>query len=102
MFCENKGRSQTNIKSSNILWINAAARGCWILDWPNFRTIRSRLTRLEELEAIREGDTINSYSKKMQSALGREYRKMFRNLNGLRTMNRLPECAPFAVTSPAS
>jgi len=58
----------------------------------NFRTIRSRLTRLEELEAIREGDTINSYSKKMQSALGREYRKMFRNLNGIRAMARLPEC----------
>ncbi len=58
----------------------------------NFRTIRSRLTRLEELEAIRESDTINSYSKKMQSALGREYRKMFRNLNGIRSMARLPEC----------
>ena len=28
----------------------------------------------------------------MQSALNREYRKMFRNLNGMRTMNRLPEC----------
>ena len=28
----------------------------------------------------------------MQSALNREYRKMYRNLNGIRTMNRLPEC----------
>jgi small subunit ribosomal protein S2 len=28
----------------------------------------------------------------MQSALAREYRKMYRNLNGMRTMNRLPEC----------
>jgi small subunit ribosomal protein S2 len=58
----------------------------------NFRTIRSRLTRLEELESIRDSEKINSYSKKMQSALNREYRKMFRNLNGIRTMNRLPEC----------
>lgn len=58
----------------------------------NFRTIRSRLTRLEELERIRESDEINTYSKKMQSSLNREYRKMFRNLNGMRTMNRLPEC----------
>jgi small subunit ribosomal protein S2 len=58
----------------------------------NFRTIRSRLTRLEELEAIRDSEAINSYSKKMQSALNREYRKMFRNLHGMRTMNRLPEC----------
>ena len=58
----------------------------------NFRTIRSRLTRLEELERLREGDAIDSYSKKMQSALTREYRKMYRNLNGMRSMNRLPEC----------
>lgn len=58
----------------------------------NFRTIRSRLGRLEELEAIKNSDQINTYSKKMQSALTREYRKIYRNLNGLRTMNRLPEC----------
>jgi small subunit ribosomal protein S2 len=58
----------------------------------NFRTIRSRLTRLEELEAIRTGEELSTYSKKMQSALNREFRKMFRNLNGIRTMNRLPEC----------
>ncbi len=58
----------------------------------NFRTIRSRLGRLEELEDIKNTDKINTYSKKMQSALTREYRKMFRNLNGIRTMNRLPEC----------
>ena len=58
----------------------------------NFRTIRSRLTRLEELEQIRSTDAIDNYSKKMQSSLNREYRKMYRNLNGLRSMNRLPEC----------
>ncbi len=58
----------------------------------NFRTIRSRLTRLEELAALRASDQLSTYSKKMQSALNREYRKMFRNLNGIRSMNRLPEC----------
>jgi small subunit ribosomal protein S2 len=58
----------------------------------NFRTIRSRLTHLEELETIRSGEAIEKYSKKMQSSLNREYRKMYRNLNGLRSMNRLPEC----------
>jgi small subunit ribosomal protein S2 len=58
----------------------------------NFRTIRSRLGRLEELESLRASDRLSEYSKKMQSALAREYRKMYRNLNGLRTMNRMPEC----------
>ena len=58
----------------------------------NFRTVRSRLARLEELEALRNGPDIANYSKKMQSALAREYRKMYRNLNGLRLLNRMPEC----------
>src|SRR5690606_28481590 len=58
----------------------------------NFRTIRNRLTRLEELEAMRTSGEFDQYSKKMQSALTREYRKMYRNLNGMRTMSRLPEC----------
>jgi small subunit ribosomal protein S2 len=58
----------------------------------NFRTIRSRMARLEELESILNSDELSTYSKKMQSALNREYRKMFRNLNGMRAMNRVPEC----------
>ncbi len=58
----------------------------------NFRTIRNRLSRLEELEKLRSGEQLATYSKKMQSALAREYRKMYRNLHGMRTMNRLPEC----------
>ncbi len=58
----------------------------------NFRTIRSRLTRLEELERLINSDELKTYSKKMQSALNREYRKIYRNLNGLRTLNRIPEC----------
>jgi len=58
----------------------------------NFRTIRSRLSRLEELEKLMASDEFATYSKKMQSALKREFRKMYRNLNGIRTMNRAPDC----------
>ena len=58
----------------------------------NFRTIRSRMSRLEELESIRESDKLEGYSKKAQSSLNREYSKIYRNLNGMRAMNRLPEC----------
>ena len=57
----------------------------------NFRTIRSRLKRLEELEGLVSTGEINTYSKKMQSTLGREREKIFRNLNGIRTLNRMPE-----------
>jgi small subunit ribosomal protein S2 len=58
----------------------------------NFRTIRSRLSRLEELDKLIPSDEFGTYSKKMQSALRREHRKMSRNLSGARTLNRLPEC----------
>lgn len=56
----------------------------------NFRTIRARLKRLEELEALEESGEIGSYSKKMASHLTREKRKIERNLSGIRTMDRLP------------
>jgi small subunit ribosomal protein S2 len=56
----------------------------------NFRTIRDRLKRLEELERIMESGEIKNYSKKMESQLTREQKKIFRNLNGIRTMSRLP------------
>jgi small subunit ribosomal protein S2 len=58
----------------------------------NFRTVRDRMKRLDELELIMNSEKINEYSKKMQSSLNREYRKIYRNLNGLRILNRLPEC----------
>ena len=57
----------------------------------NFRTIRSRLERLEELENTLDGEQALSYSKKMISTLSRERRKIDRNLSGIRHMNRLPE-----------
>jgi small subunit ribosomal protein S2 len=57
----------------------------------NFRTIRSRLERLEELESILDGEQALSYSKKMISTLSRERRKIQRNLEGIRNMTRLPE-----------
>jgi small subunit ribosomal protein S2 len=58
----------------------------------NFRTIRSRLKRLEELEGIAEKDNFQSYSKKMESQLRREMKKIKRNLDGIRRMDKLPGC----------
>jgi len=57
----------------------------------NFRTIRSRLKRLEELEQLEASGELSTYSKKRQSTLNRERKKIFTNLNGVRDMNRLPE-----------
>jgi small subunit ribosomal protein S2 len=57
----------------------------------NFRTVRSRLKRLEELENLQTTGELDTYSKKQQSRLLRELRKVKRNLDGIRTLNRLPE-----------
>ncbi len=58
----------------------------------NFRTIRSRLKRLDELDAIEQKDNYSSYSKKMESQLRREQSKIKRNLEGIRNMDKLPGC----------
>lgn len=56
----------------------------------NFNTIRSRLKRLEELEAMEADGSINIRSKKEISRLRRERRKIHRNLEGIRKMNKHP------------
>src|SRR5438105_2654525 len=56
----------------------------------NFRTIRARLNRLEELEKLWETGAIETYSKKMKSTLDRERTKIKTNLEGIRRMERMP------------
>ncbi|MCC6284357.1 MAG: 30S ribosomal protein S2 [Phycisphaerales bacterium] len=56
----------------------------------NFRTIRQRLKRLEELEKIETETNFAGYSKKMESQLRRELDKIRRNLDGIRGMEKLP------------
>lgn len=56
----------------------------------NFQTIRSRVSRLEELELAETDGTALEYSKKMIATRARELRKIRRNLEGIRNMSRLP------------
>lgn len=56
----------------------------------NFRTVRSRLQRLEQLEAMAEAGTLESESKKQASRLKREMRKIKSNLGGVRKMSQMP------------
>src|SRR5271170_7062691 len=56
----------------------------------NFRTIRARLNRLEELEKLFGTGQIETYSKKMKSTLLREMTKIKANLEGIRKMERMP------------
>jgi small subunit ribosomal protein S2 len=56
----------------------------------NFRTVRSRLQRLEQLEAMQASGDLEAESKKQGSRLKREMRKIATNLGGVRKLNRIP------------
>lgn len=56
----------------------------------NFRTVRIRLQRLEQLESMAEDGSLDSESKKQASRLKREMKKIKSNLQGVRNMSRLP------------
>lgn len=56
----------------------------------NFSTIRSRLKRLEELEALASSGQLENYKKKEQSSLMREMRRIKKNLEGIRGLERMP------------
>jgi len=56
----------------------------------NFRTIRSRLQRLEQLEEMDSSGSIEAQGKKQGSRLKRELNKIKTNLDGIRRMSRMP------------
>lgn len=56
----------------------------------NFRTIRSRVQRMEELEKMEQDGSNAAESKKRASQLRRELHKIKVNLDGMRGLNRMP------------
>jgi small subunit ribosomal protein S2 len=56
----------------------------------NFREIRKRVGRLEQLEKMEAEGALDTYSKKEGSSLRRELRKVRRNLQGIRRMTAMP------------
>ncbi|HJA29104.1 MAG TPA: 30S ribosomal protein S2 [Candidatus Olsenella pullicola] len=57
----------------------------------NFVTIRTRINRMEELEAMVEDGRMSLLPKKEQAVLGKELAKLQSNLGGARTMTSLPQ-----------
>ena len=57
----------------------------------NFKTIRTRVERLRELEAMFEDESILRFNKKEQIDLGKELNRLQRYLGGIRDLNRLPD-----------
>ena len=64
----------------------------------NFVTMRSRIDRMEELEAMVEDGRMAARGKKEQAVLTKELEKLQRNLGGARDLHTLPQ-ALFVVDS---
>jgi small subunit ribosomal protein S2 len=56
----------------------------------NMKTLRRSLARLKEIEKMEADGTINQYVKQEQSVLRREMARLLKNLEGIRTMDKLP------------
>lgn len=57
----------------------------------NLKTLRRSLKRMKEIEKMEQDGSINQYVKQEQSMIRREHARMFKNLDGLRTIDSQPD-----------
>ncbi len=57
----------------------------------NFKTIKSRVRRMEEIEEMEKNGTFEVLPKKEVIKIRKEYDKLYRNLRGIRDMKKLPD-----------
>ena len=57
----------------------------------NFKTIRSRIRRMEEIESMEKDGTFEALPKKEVIQIKKEYDKLVKNLRGIREMKRMPQ-----------
>jgi small subunit ribosomal protein S2 len=62
----------------------------------NFNTLKKSIGRLRQIEGMEADGSINKYGKQEQSMLRREAARFFKNLDGIRTMDKFP-AAMFVV-----
>ena len=92
LFVGTKKQAQEAVKNAaeraNMPYINQRWLGGMLT---NFVTIRSRINRMEELEAMVEDGRMALLPKKEQAVLGKELTKLQTNLGGARDMKSLPQ-----------
>ena len=79
---------QEGASAANMYYINNRWLGGLLT---NFQTVRKSVLRLNQLDKMFEDGTIEQYSKKEQSMLGRERAALEKNLGGIKHMDRLPD-----------
>lgn len=92
LFVGTKKQAQDSIKEEaercGMFYVNQRWLGGMLT---NFRTIRSRIERLKELERMEEDGTFDVLPKKEVIKLRHEKEKLEKNLGGIKEMNSLPD-----------
>ncbi len=92
LFVGTKKQAQDSIKEeaerSGMYFVNERWLGGMLT---NFKTIRTRIARLKQLEAMQEDGTFDVLPKKEVANLMSEMEKLQRNLGGIKDMTRVPD-----------
>lgn len=92
LFVGTKKQAQDAIKAESercgMFYVNERWLGGMLT---NFKTIRSRIDRLKEIEAMEEDGTFDVLPKKEVIELRKEMTKLQRNLGGIKEMKRIPD-----------
>jgi len=75
--------TRTNMYFVNERWLGGTLT--------NFKTIRSRIRRMEEIETMEVDGTFEALPKKEVIGLRKEYDKLNKNLRGIREMKKIPQ-----------
>ena len=75
--------TRTNMYFVNERWLGGTLT--------NFKTIRSRIKRMDDIENMEKDGTFDVLPKKEVIGLKKEFAKLYRNLRGIRSMIKLPD-----------
>ena len=80
--------AKENATRTNMYFINERWLGGTLT---NFKTIKSRIRRMEEIEKMETDGTFDLLPKKEVAGLKKEYEKLNKNLRGIRDMKKIPD-----------
>ena len=80
--------AEENANRTNMYFINERWLGGTLT---NFKTIKSRIRRMEEIEKMETDGTFDLLPKKEVAGLKKEYEKLNKNLRGIRDMKKVPD-----------
>ena len=80
--------AEENAARTNMYFVNERWLGGTLT---NFKTIRSRVRRMEEIEKMETDGTFEALPKKEVIKIRKEYDKLNKNLRGIRDMKRMPQ-----------